>query len=100
MDVLAVKGGDKRLVEPGNDGMGHIVTPVLDFLQLVEPRLHAGGVLEDVMEEASALSEVLRHIGEHAEEFRLPRNQTDHELGGSSGRSGYGLIVPGRAENA
>src|SRR5712691_9393211 len=64
--------------------MGQLISAMFDLLQLVETLSQVGGILQDFLQQTGALRNVLRHLGEHAEEFRLPRNQTDHETRGSS----------------
>ncbi len=84
MDVLPVERSDEGLVQRGDDGVGQIIAAMFDLLQLVEARSKFGWVLQNVLQQTSALRNVLRHFGEHAEEFGLPRNQADHETRGSS----------------
>ena len=62
MDILAIKRGNKGLVERSYDPMGHIVAAMLDFLQFLQARLHLSGVLEYVVQKPGALSEILRHL--------------------------------------
>ena len=82
MDVLAVEGSDKRLVQRGDDGMCQVIPAMFDLLQLVEPVPDVDRILQNVLQQTGALRHVSRHISEHAEEFGLPRNQADHGTGG------------------
>ena len=59
MDVFAIERSDKRLVQCGDDAMCHLIPAMLDLLQLVESRLHIGRVLENVVQQTCALSEIL-----------------------------------------
>ena len=55
VNVFAIKRSDKSLVQSGDDAVSHLVSAMFDFLELVESRLHAGGILENVMQQACAL---------------------------------------------
>src|SRR5216684_5986541 len=64
--------------------MGQFIPAMFDLLQPVETVSQVGGILQNVLQQTGALRDVLRHLSEHAEEFGLPRNQTEHETRGSS----------------
>ena len=93
MNVLAVKRGDKCLIQGGDNSVGHFVATMLDGLQLRQTIGHVGGVFQDVLQETGTFRHILRHFGEHAEEFGLSRNQTDHDTWGSSMTCLAGRIV-------
>src|SRR5258708_18351031 len=84
MDVFTIEWCDKCLIQRRDNRVGHVIAAMLDLLQSIEPVSHVGWAFQNVLEEAGTLGNVLRHFREHAEEFGLSRNQTDHETWGSS----------------
>ena len=81
MNVFAVEGRDKGLVELDQDAVRHLVAAMLDLLDL----LHGSGhplvvvVVQQVGQHLRALDHVVRDLGEHVEKLGFTRNEADHE---------------------
>lgn len=58
--------------------MRHLVAPMLDRLQLFDSRLNVLHVLQDRLQQLSALRKIVGHLGEHLEESCCSGNQANH----------------------
>src|SRR6266581_5158976 len=81
MDVLAVKRSNESLVQLGEDGVGKLISTVLNFLELLHPKVDILEALEDLNHQARALGDVRRHLGKHLVELHLARDEADHLRG-------------------
>src|SRR5579859_4429725 len=81
VNVFAIERGNEGLVELGEDVMGHVVTAVLNVLELADAVVDVVEVLEGLLEQAGAVAEVAGHFGEHVKEFGVSGNEANHADG-------------------
>src|ERR1035437_6724253 len=78
MNILAVEGRDKALVQLGHDGVDRLVAPMLDGLHLFDPDFQVMRILQKVAQQARTLIHGAGKLGKQLKKFGLARNKTDH----------------------
>ena len=69
MDILAIEGSDEALVEFSDDGVGRLVTFVLDGLHLIDPHGKVAGIGEYAAEQFGSIGEIAGKFSEKVEKL-------------------------------
>ena len=75
-DILPIERGNERPVQPVDDGVGNVITLVLNRLDRLSLSLHVGVIIKEILKHACGAHYVLRGSIEQVEERFLAGKQS------------------------
>ena len=81
MNVFPIKGSNESLVQLCDDGVSHVIAPMLDFLQLLDARRILTRIFQNILQQPCTFGQVAGDLVEQVEELGLPGDQAEHWFG-------------------